>query len=408
MIRSLMLFRLARRSVWRNKRRSLLTLSAIAAGILSAVMLGALARGLSDTAIRAAIRNLTGHVQLHAPGYLDDPSIEYRLPEVSGSLQRVLDSEAVSSWTQRVRVPAVLRSEREATGVTLLGVSPAKELDLSMLGDAAILGRMVRDENDDGLLLGVKLAELLQTEIGKRVVVLSQGADGGVAERGFRVVGLFDAELESAERQFIFTGRVPAQELLGIKGEVSEVVLLGQDRDALEELQRTLQRAAPRAQIDDWKTLEPFAVALVKVQSGFLFIWYGIVIVTISFGLVNTLFMAVFERTRELALLQALGMVPHQIVLQILIESAVLLVGGVLLGNILTYVCLVWLSEGIDLGSFAEGTQMLGVGRVIYPKLQWVDWSIANSLIVGLSLFASVFPAWHAGRLRPAEAFATA
>jgi ABC-type lipoprotein release transport system permease subunit len=218
-------------------------------------------------------------------------------------------------------------------------------------------------------------------------------------------VGVFDAELESTEKSFVFLGRAVLQQILGIEGAVSEIAVSVRNRDELDGIMALLRTHFPGLSVDPWTTLEPFVLALVKVQSGFLYIWYGVVIVTISFGLINTLFMIIFERTREIGLLQALGMYPWQIVLQVLFESVVLLFSGAVVGNVLTFLLLAYFSGGIDLGRFSEGTELFGVGHMIHLHLQVSDWLVANALVAALGTLASIYPAWRAGKLLPAQAF---
>lgn len=401
-----LLLSLAIRNVFRNKRRSLLTIAAIAIGVLSANGISSLARGISNEAVQSAIMTFTGHLQIHHPSYLADPSIEYRMPEPSAELEQRLEQSDVLSWTTRLRLPAVIQSERDTAGVTLLGIDPERERAQTFLRDSVIHGSFLDSEAATGVVLGRALAKRLQTDIGKRVVIMSQHEDGTVADRGFRVIGLFDAELETTEKQFAFTGKMTLQTLVGVPAEVSELSLIAVDREKLSSITNSIRSLLPKLEVKDWKELEPFVVALLEVQSGFLYIWYLIVIVTIAFGLVNTLFMVLFERTREIGLLQALGMYPRQIVLQFLFESGVMLFVGAVFGNLLTVLLLWFFSNGIDVSQFAEGTELFGVGQRVFLHLRGSDQLIANLLIVILGLLASAYPAWKAGRLLPAVAFA--
>ncbi len=396
---------LAFRNVLRNPKRSALTLLAIAIGVLSANGLSSLARGLSNTAVDSTIANLTGHMQVHTPEYLSDPHVDNRFASPQGAQSAALASSSIRSWSKRVRVPAVVQSERETSGVSLVGIDPDRERDQTFLEHAKIEGQFLETPESDGIVLGAALREQLRTRVGKRVVLMSQHADGTVADRGFRVIGVYHAELESTEKNFAFVSIHQAQEMLGMGAEISEIAITAKSKDNLISLRSALSQVFPQQKVELWSELEPFLLALLNVQNGVLYIWYVIVVVTISFGLVNTLFMAIFERSREIDLLQALGMYPTQIVLQILVESIVLLAFGALLGNILTFLMLWLLSGGIDLASFSEGTQMFGIGSTVYLHLRPSDCLLANTLVAGLGVLASVYPAWKAGRLLPARAF---
>jgi ABC-type antimicrobial peptide transport system permease subunit len=145
---------------------------------------------------------------------------------------------------------------------------------------------------------------------------------------------------------------------------------------------------------------------MLKVTDGFMYIWYLVVFLAMSFGLINTLLMAVFERTREIGLLMALGMHPSNVLTQVLLESLMLLLLGLVLGNGLTFLTLWGLHDGIDLSQFAEGLAMMGYSPVIYPELVPRDAIGANLLVILLGIAASLYPAWRAARTVPVEALA--
>ncbi|MGD2082445.1 MAG: ABC transporter permease [Chromatiales bacterium] len=401
-----LLARLAWRSVWRQRRRSLILLAAITLGVWAMIAMAALFRGWLEGQVTNEIDNLTGHVQIHAPGYRDDPALEHSMDPPAAGLLKVLDGPQVTHWASRVRVPAVVSSERESAGVTLVGIRPARERGLSFIAEAVSEGRYLEGPGDDGLLLGRKLAERLETGLGKRVVIMSQGRGNTVADRGFRIVGIFDADVQTVETAFVFTGLTTAQRLLDIGDRVSEIALKAPRYDALGPLVESLRATAPGREVLPWPELEPLLKVMLKVTDGFMYIWYLVVFLAMSFGLINTLLMAVFERTREIGLLMALGMRPGAVLVQVLLESALLLVLGLVLGNGLTGLTLWALHDGIDLSRFAEGLAMMGYSPVIYPALIPRDAIGANLLVILLGIAASLYPAWRAARTVPVEALA--
>ncbi len=403
-----LLLTLAWRNLWRHRGRTAAILFALALGVWSMVALAALSRGSLEGQLQKAIGNLTGHIQIHAPGYRDDPVIEHRMAAPDAALIAALSDPAVRAWAGRVRLPAVIASERESVGVTLVGIEPQREQGLSFIATAVSEGRYLDSPQDNGLLIGRKLADRLETALGRRVVVMSQDVNNQVSDRGFRVVGIFDAEPEAIETAFAFVGRATAQHMLGMDNALSEVVLRGENRNYLDPQLRALRAAAPDLDIEPWTVVEPLLTLTEKIVNVILVIWYAIVFAAMSFGLVNTMLMAIFERTREFGLFQALGMPPSHILGQVLVESFILIVIALVFGNLGALLTVHALKDGLDLSAFARGMEYFGVSPVIYPALSLEDITIANTLVAVLGLLASLYPAWRAARHVPIEAITRA
>ncbi len=395
---------LAWRNLWRYPRRTAIILIAIAIGVWSMLGNAAILRGMMEQQVTDAIHNLVGHISIHAPGYRNDPVINHSMPAPDGNLLKLLNEKSVKAWAARVRVPAVVNSERESMGVTLVGIDPAQEQGLSFIADSVREGRYLKGIDDKGIILGRKLAERLETRLGKRVVLMSQDLSNEIAERGFRVVGIFDATMEDIETQFVFAGSQTARKMLGMSDNFSELAMLSTDHEKLDGLLRDLRVAAPELDIQPWHVMEPLVKVMLNASEGVLFIWYFVVFIAIAFGLVNTLLMAVFERTREIGLFQALGMKPRWIVGQVMFESLFLLAIGLIVGNLMGWATLILTADGIDFSRYAAGYQMAGFSSMIYPVLNTSDIMSANALIIGLGLLASLYPAWRASRYVPVEA----
>ncbi len=403
--RTPLLVTLAWRNLWRHRRRTFLILFAFALGVWSMVVLAAISRGSLEQQLTNGILNLTGHIQIHAPGFRDDPVIEHRLAPPEAALGAALAAPEVSAWAARVRVPAVVASERESAGVTLVGIEPQRERGLSFIPGAITDGRYLSAPDDEGLLLGRKLAERLETGLGRRVVVMSQDVDNQVADRGFRVVGIFDTQPQQMEEAYVFVGRATAQALLRMGEAVTEIAVMTTDRDRLEApLARITAAAGAQREVVPWTVAEPLLVLTQRLTDVILIIWYVIVFAAMSFGLINTLLMAVFERTREFGMFQALGMPPAHIIGQVLLESLMLLALALAVGNLAAWGTIAALQGGIDLSAVAEGMELLGVAPVIYPAWSAGDLLAANVLVFVLGVLASLYPAWRAARHVPVEA----
>ena len=399
------LIMLAWRNLWRNHRRTLIMLGAVVVGVWAMIFMTALTMGMVNDMIEDSISVLPGHVQVHHPDYLDDPNIANLLPMPEEAIERAFGSAGFRAWSARIKVPAVVSSERESRGVTLLGIDPQREEAMSFVDYAAVDGRFLDGPGDDGLVIGRKLADDLETELGKRVVLMSQDPDNDIADRGFRVVGLFRADVQAYEEQYVFAGLDTVQDLLRAGDRVTSVVVLGEDYRNVEPVYQKV-----RALVDDsvavsrWTELDTYLGTMLRVMDGFVLVWVIVIFLALSFGLVNTLVMAVFERVREIGLMLALGMKPSSILGQIVIESMMLLVIGLAIGNLLAWATIKPLESGIDISVVAEGMAMMGAASVLYPQLRVEDVVLANAVVLILGFFASLSPAWRASRFQPIEA----
>ena len=399
------LFRLAWRNLWRNHRRTIIMLGAIGVGVWAMIFMTALTRGMVDQMITDSIGVLPGHVQMHHPDYQDDPSIANRISISDADLKEKFDTAGFDAWASRVRVPAIITSERESRGVTLLGVDPAAEHEISFFDYEEVDGRFLEDAADNGIVIGAELANTLETEIGKRVVLMSQDPDNEIADRGFRVVGLYSASTKAVEEAYAYIGKTTAQKMLHIDGGTTEVVFLGDDYRNVEPLYDAVRRAVDDSvSVRPWYEIDTYLGTMMNVMDGFVLIWVVVIFMALSFGLVNTLVMAVFERVREIGLMLALGMKPGSILGQIIIESMLLLTLGLAVGNFLAWATVTPLESGIDVSIVAEGMEMWGASSVLYPKLYASDMILASVVVLLLGFLASLSPAWRASRYEPVEA----
>ena len=396
---------LAWRNLWRNPRRTLITLVVVAVGMWSILIFSVILQAWATSSREQALRVLTGEGQIHAPGYVSDPNVSHRLPDPGGALLHVLNGPLVSAWAARVRVPAVIQSEYRTRATTLVGVAPSSEARISDLPSQVVEGRYLSTADDGTIVIGTDLAERLKTRLGKRVIIMAQAADGHLAERSFTIAGIF-ASTKPTEDEFVFTGRNVTQSMLGLATGISEISFDAVDEGRLPELVGALKRAAPNADVKPWMEFSPLAYAIESFSQSYIAVWLLIMFVLMAIGIVNTQLMAVFERTREFGLLRALGMRPGVVLLQVSIESALLVGLGILCGIGATILTLVPFRHGLDLGFLAAGAEMYGGSRVLYPQFDTFD-AVRFSLIIwALGIVATLWPARRASHTDPIVAMA--
>ena len=405
-----MYLQLAWRNIWRNPRRTAVILTAVVIGVWSMIFLGALMRGIAVGMVKNGIDTLTGHIQIHHKGYRDDPAIENSMLDhraVDRALSAILPPGA--QWARRVRVNAIANNARHSSGVTLVGIDPPAEAGISFIGAAVSNGSYLSQEDSNGILIGQALLEKFETRVGRKLVLMSQDTGQEIASRAFRIVGVFRAEMESIEKQFVFVPQSAAQKMLKLGNGISEIAILLSDGYENRDVYQKLKAALPADQfeIHSWRELLPFQTAYLKILDGFMWFWFLVVFVAMGFGIVNTTILAVFERLREFGLMKALVMKPWWILREVLVESFLLLVCGLIAGNLLGFLSIFALSgSGIDLSALAAGAEYAGMARIIYPSVAFKDVLVANLTVLLLGLLVSLYPAIKASRFTPVQALA--
>ncbi len=399
----LILFPFAWRNLWRNRRRTLITLLVVAVGVWSILAFNAIIRAWGDSSLAGSLKNMTAEAQLHAPGYRDDPDMQHHFSVPTGKLERLLNSSAIAAWAPRIRVPAIVQSEYETLPVTLVGMEPRREAGVSFIAGAVKQGQMLKNGDDAGVLLGRHLAHRLKTTVGKRIVIMANDINGKLRERGARVKGIYSAE-PSIEDSFLFTGLTSAQQFLHAPGQLSEIALMTTPSTTLAPLLNRLRNAAPDLEVADWAQLEPMTKGMHDLTEGFIYVWLWVMFVLIAIGVVNTQLMAVFERTREFGLLQALGFRPNWIVLEVMLEAVQIIGFGVITGALAAVLTVYSLRNGISLEGLSAGADFLGIERVLYPRLEVREFVTTIAVIWGLGVLTALWPARRAIRFNAIEA----
>ena len=398
-----LLAQLAWRNLGRHRRRNAMLLGAIALAVAGVVLLNAMLRGMEGEVRAVVLDNLTGHVKVHAPGYLADPGIE-RGFDLPADWPAGLPAAATLGWAARLRVPAVLMSERETRGAELVGVDPGRE-GISFLGRVQVVGEALTGSQDRRLLLGRALAEHLQTEVGRRVVVVTQGADGRALEVGYRIAGVYESDFAGLEKVFVFTGAAALQRALGTTAVTEVSVRLADDAGPRQQTATAEALAAAFGGLDVyvWQELKPQAAAIVAMADFGVFIYFAVVMGALVFGLVNAMATAVMERVREMGMLRAVGMRPGAVVAQVMIECSLVMALGVALGLAVAFAAFVPFADGIDLRAFDldKSVAQLGMRANFVPVLTAADVVLVGVLSLALGAAASLYPALRAVRIAP-------
>lgn len=394
---------LAWRNLWRNPKRTCITLIVVSVGLWSVLIFNSFLNAWMESSKDNTLSLLIGNGQIHAVGYMDDPSIEKLMPPPNQALTTALNAPEIGHWATRLALPGVVQSEYKTLPITIMGVDPGAEKPLSSLPGSIVEGRYLKGPDDDGVVLGLHLAQRLKTGLGRRVILMAQNVDGGLSEQSFDVIGLFDAD-QGTEDFFAFTGKGAGQKFVGLKNEIAQIVFTIPDDEALEPMVQKLTLAAPDLDVRSWRQLSVYLATSDSFMKGFIYVWLAVVFSLMAIGIVNTQLMAVFERTHEFGLLRALGMKPRAVLLLVALESVLLIGFGVLLGIIIASLSIWVFYDGIDLSGFAAGLEMVQGGQILFPKFDLGSLVIFSLIIWLLGILVALWPARRASKLSPVEA----
>lgn len=404
----MLFFSMAWRNIWRNRRRSLLTVVAIALGLAFNIFMRAIGDGFHDQMVDNSVRAEIGHIEIHRSGYRDDPSLNKTLPDLDKVTQAIRSLPGLRGYSLRVLGSGLASTSENSNGVQILGIDPAEEQTVTTIQNAIVRGRYLSADGQRPILIGDRLASHLKVSLDDKVVLLVQAADGSMGAQLFHVAGIFRSGSPEMDEGVVFVLRSDAQYLFSLGERVTEAALLlnssRQVPSSLAVLKANLTREP--VEILPWWQVEPFLQQFIQIDDAFFYIIVLIFFIVISIGILNTIMMSIFERVREFGVMMALGTKPRQIIKLVLEEALALgLVGiaaGSLIGSALTQY---FARHGINLSSFSAGAAALGItSSRVFSELTVANLLYSNLAVLVVVMLVALYPAFFAARLRPVEA----
>ena len=412
MVRFRTLAWLALRNLGREFRRSALTAAAMAVGLALLILSRTLADGAHEDWIDSGVRLASGHVTFNAPGHRDSRSLADRLTtaQVEASLASVADAAVPDPPLASVRVATrgLASSPEGALPALIVGVEPTAELALSRLGEEVVDGRYLEGGDRLHAFIGDAMAGRLGVRTGSRMVLTAQTASGEIGGQLVRVVGTYHTGVDALDESLVHIPLATARDWLGVEGATSVAVLLPHSSftdPVLEEARAAIDPAG--IEVVGWPETLPDLSAALKLDDGGDWAFHIILFIIVALAILNAVFMSVLHRRREMGLLRALGLSGGETGLVVYIEGTLLTVASGIVGVGLGF-ALVWLffRNGLDVSAMMpEDVNFGGIAfdPVMVPVIEarQVVQSAVLSAMIGLS--ASLYPAWHAARLDPAE-----
>ena len=402
----LILAKLAWRNIFRNKRRTLIASIAIGIGLTALIFIDAFMIGMAETMIRTATASFLGDAQIHHEGFRDTQEVSLTIQALDKVTENLAKEDIVEHWTQRTLAFGMITSPASVSAINLVGVHSPTEKFLSLIDDAITDGVYFEGDNSRDIVIGAKLAEILEIGLGDRVVVtVAQTESGDLSQEMFRVSGIYRFVGEEMNSGMAFVRIEKAQEMLAIGNRAHEIAIkftslvYTQDPDLA--FWKTYSEHGNEAL--SWTELMSQLTVVLEMTKYSKYIMGVILFGVVIFGIINTLFMSLYERMFEFGVLRAVGTRPFGMARIILFEAGALAIVSIGLGSVLGFLVTALLAHtGIDY----TGIEMMGVTmqEFIYPVLEVQQFIIYPISVFVFTIIAGLYPAWHVAKMAPVDA----
>lgn len=401
-----MVFIMAWRNIWRNKTRSVLVMLSVIIGLWAGLFSMAFVKGMYDENIKDTIRNYLSNFQIHHTDYALEKDINKTISLTSDTYETLQKDKRIKGVSPRFMVDVMIASPVNAVGVNAIGVIPQMEDTVTQVYKRIIEGNPLDVAKKNGILVGKKVADKLKVKIKSKVVLSFQDANGEITSSAFRVQGIFRSTNTAFDEANVYVLATQIQNLTHLDTlSFHELAILLYSNNDQNLVKNDVSKMFKGALVQDWMQLSPELDLIVNSFNLYMYIFIGIILLALSFGIINTMLMSVLERVRELGMLMAIGMNKQRVFFMIILETVLLSLAGSPFGFLISYFTVYYFGKnGIDLSMFSEGLSSYGYAAIIYPTFDLMNYVQIYIMTFFAALLASVYPAVKALRLKPVEA----
>jgi ABC-type lipoprotein release transport system permease subunit len=400
--------RLAWRNIWRHRRRTVIIVLAMSMTLALMMWYDGLINGWTDAIYGNAVKVLGGNIQVHAEGYRAEANSNplFALADPQAVVRAAEENSQTLAATQRIKTGGLVTSREGAFSVGIIGIEPEKEIKVNIIGQNVKQGRNLASDDLDSILIGKGLADAMGVTVGDRITMVGSSQHEQMRQRTMTVVGIFDLGLADMEKQDVYISLREAQTLYEVEGATEVAIFL--DRLGQESIViNAMKPALPGHEIESFQANYPELASTINTKTGVMNVFSVIIIAIAGVGILNLLLMAVYERTREIGVLGAMGLKPGQISLLFILEGTMIGLVGAAAGIVLGLAINGYLMKvGLDFGSAITqaASYMALVQSRVYPTWGIEMLPLRVSMILIISALAALIPAAEAGRREPAEA----
>jgi putative ABC transport system permease protein len=394
------------RNVWRNRARSIVIILAIAFGLWGGITSTGFMTGMIQQMFKSSVKSQVSHVQIHHPDFSQERLTTLAIPEPQKVYRAMTKEQEMLAYTGRTIAGGMVNTASMSEAVDIIGIEAEAETRTTGLGEQVKEGEYLDATMDHPALMGAKLAKKLNISPGDRIVLTFQDLNGDITSAAFRISGIYQTSNSMNDERKLYIRHSDMDQLLGEAGIINEIAILLTDHEIADQVRDSLLAAFPALEIRTWSQVSPELAYMTQMSGMALMVLVIIILMAMAFGLLNTMLMTIFERTRELGVLMAVGMNKGRVFVMILMETTFLVITGSVLGAILGGITVKLTGRtGIDLTSVGGDTLSdFGMEAIIHPTLEPNFYLNLSILVLITALSAAIFPALKAIRLKPAEA----
>jgi putative ABC transport system permease protein len=401
-----MILKIAWRNIWRNKIRSLVVIIAIALGLWAGTFASGFYEGMIGQKINDVIENEYSHFQFHHKKFRDELAIKEVIENGEEIREKLNSEEKVVGSSGRVIATAMIASANKSGGIKAVGVLPSDEAVVTHLNDKIVEGEYFEGIKRNPILISKKIADDYHLDVKNKLVLTLQDVDGEIISASFRVAGIYKSNNGMFDEMNVFVQRSDLQNIVNLQpSEFHEIAVLLTEHSLAEQYAKKYADLYPNLEVLPWLDLAVGMRYMVEASGTFAYIFVGIILVALLFSIVNTMLMAVMERTREIGMLKAVGLNRRKIFSMIMLETVFLSMIGAPLGLLIAYGFIERLGKvGFDLGSVGEVYSEMGFAAVIYPELGFETYLSITIMVFCMAFIAAIYPARKALKLNASEA----
>jgi ABC-type lipoprotein release transport system permease subunit len=398
--------KLSWRNIWRNRRRTLITIASIFTAVTLVLFTRSMQFGTYDHIIGTTIRLYTSHLQIHTAGFWESKSINDLLRDDRELISRIKQDENIELVTRRLESFALAAYRTSTRGVLVFGIVPESENKLSNLESKIIDGRYIKSD-DDGIIVGDKLAEYLRIGIGDTLVLFSQGYHGVISAGKYPVVGIISLPDPKLNAQIVYMPLTMCQDFYNTGKRITTLTILLSDYRKSQDVKKKLQMLLGNDyEVLTWEEMMPEMVQYIKLDNASGMLMLSILYVIVWFSILSTLIMMAYERKKEFGILTAIGTSKGRLLLILLMEMLWITSLGVIFGEIFILPILSYLRDNpIKLtGTAAEAMARWGIDPVIAFSTRPSIFIAQAIVVLAMSLIAFIYPAYFVSRLKVVKA----